>query len=87
MRYNAIDRFYGVFNDSTQDSDEEKTLREAVKRLDNMLGEGEIGSIATAQYLDHDTYEYEVSNWRYYKKENGKLIKIKEAEWEHIKSN
>ena len=87
MRYNAIDRFYGVFNDSTQDSDEAKTLSEAVERLDSMLKEGEVGSIATAQYYDHDTYEYEVSYWRYYIKAYGKLKKIKEAEWEHIKSN
>ena len=87
MKYNAIDRFYGVFNDSTQDNDDVKTLREAFNRLDSMLKEGQAGSIMTAQYLDHDTYEYEVLNIRYYIKTKGELVKVKEDVWEKHKSN
>ena len=82
MKYNAQDRFYGVFNDSTQDSDEAKYFSGALYRLNEMLKEGEIGSIATAQYLDHDTYEYEVLYFRYYLKTSGKLKRINDVDWE-----
>jgi len=79
-------RFYGVFNETQEDSEQVGSFEEAREWLTTHLKMGDVGTIYTCEYLDDNGYEYEVLQTKNYKNILGKLTFVgKEKLWKTSK--